>query len=126
IQHEIDGAIAGVIRRSAFIGGEDLLEFEREFAAYLAVPHCVGVGNGTDAIEIAREALQVSRGSEVIVPANSFIASSEAVTRSGLRVVFADVDPQTFTLDPEDVHRRITAKTSAILAVHLYAQPCAT
>ncbi len=124
IRPEIDAAIADVILRSSFVGGEDVSEFERGFAAYQGVSHCVGVGNGTDAIEIVLEALALPRGSEVIVPANSFIASSEAVTRAGLRVVFADVDQRTYTLDPADVRRRITAKTSAIVAVHLYGQPC--
>jgi dTDP-4-amino-4,6-dideoxygalactose transaminase len=124
IKPEIDTAIADVIQRSAFIGGDHVAAFEREFAAYQGLAHCVGVGNGTDAIEIALQALGLPLGSEVIVPANSFIASSEAVTRSGLRVVFADVDPGTYTLAPSDVRRRITARTSAIIAVHLYGQPC--
>jgi dTDP-4-amino-4,6-dideoxygalactose transaminase len=124
IKPEIDEAMADVIRRSAFIGGEGVTAFEHDFAAYQAASHCVGVGNGTDAIEIVLEALALPRGSEVIVPANSFIASSEAVTRSGFRVVFADVDRSTYTLSPEDVRRRMTARTSAILAVHLYGQSC--
>jgi len=124
IQGEIDEAIADVIQRAAFVGGDDVAAFEREFAAFQGAAHCVGVGNGTDAIEIALEAMRLPPGSEVIVPANSFIASSEAVTRSHLRVVFADVDPGTYTLSPEDVRRRLTSRTSAIVAVHLYGQPC--
>lgn len=124
IRPEIDGAIADVIRRSAFIGGDDHRAFEEEFATYQNAAHCVGVGNGTDAIEIALEALRLPAGSEVIVPANSFIASSEAVTRAGLRVVFADADPANLTISPEDVRRRIGPKTSALVAVHLYGQPC--
>jgi len=124
IQKEMDNAIADVIRRSAFIGGEDAAAFEKEFAAYQQAEHCVGVANGTDAIEIVLEALALPHGSEVIVPANSFIASSEAVTRQGYRVIFADVDPVSYTLDPIDVRRRITNKTSAIIAVHLYGHPC--
>jgi dTDP-4-amino-4,6-dideoxygalactose transaminase len=124
IKSEVDGAIADVIRRTAFVGGDDVAAFEREFAAYQQAQHCVGVANGTDAIEIALEALALPPGSEVIVPANSFIASSETVTRSGHRVVFADVDPATYTLDLDDVQRRITGKTRAILVVHLYGQPC--
>lgn len=124
IQAEIDGAIADVIRRAAFIGGDDVAAFEAELAAYQQAGHCVGVANGTDAIEIALEAMGLPRGSEVIVPANSFIASSEAVTRAGLRVVFADADPATYGLSPEDVRRRLTPRTSAIVAVHLYGQPC--
>lgn len=124
IQPEIDAAIADVIARTAFIGGPDVVGFEKAFAAYQAVAHCIGVANGTDAIEIGLEALDLPKGSEVIVPANSFIASSEAVTRTGLKVVFADVDPETYTLDITDVRRRITPNTSAILAVHLYGHPC--
>lgn len=124
IQKEIDEAIAGVIRRSSFIGGEDAAAFEKEFAAYQQAEYCVGVANGTDAIEIVLEALALPSGSEVIVPANSFIASSEAVTRQGYKVIFADVDPVSYTLDPIDVRRRITKKTSAIIAVHLYGHPC--
>ena len=124
ICNEMDEAISGVIRRSAYIGGEDVAAFEKEFATYQQAEHCVGMANGTDAIEIALEALALPPGSEVIVPANSFIASSEAVTRQGHRVVFADVDPVTYTLDPADVHRRVTPKTKAIIAVHLYGHPC--
>ncbi len=124
IQPAIDGAIADIIARSAFIGGPDVAGFEKAFAAYQQLSHCIGVANGTDAIEIALEALNLPVGSEVIVPANSFIASSEAVTRSGLRVVFADVDPTTYTLDIADVRRRVTPNTSAIMAVHLYGHPC--
>lgn len=124
IQPEIDAAIADVIARTAFIGGPDVAAFEKAFATYQQVAHCVGVANGTDAIEIALEALNLPKGSEVIVPANSFIASSEAVTRSGLRVVFADVDPATYTLDIADVRRRVSETTSAIIAVHLYGHPC--
>jgi dTDP-4-amino-4,6-dideoxygalactose transaminase len=124
IKDGIDAAIASVIRDSAYIGGPRITRFEERFAAFQQAAHCVAMANGTDAIEIALEALGLPAGSEVIVPANSFIASSEAVTRSGFRVVFADVDAATCTLDPADVARRITPKTSAIIAVHLYGHPC--
>lgn len=124
IKQAIDDAIGDVIRRAAFVGGDDVSAFEREFAAYQQSSCCVGVANGTDAIEIVLEAMRLPLGSEVIVPANSFIASSEAVTRVGLRVVFADVDPVTYTLDPADLRRRVTAQTKAVVAVHLYGQPC--
>ena len=90
IQGEVDAAIQSVISSASFIGGSEVSGFEEAFSTYLGVQCCVGVGNGTDAIEIALEALDLPQGSEVIVPANSFIASSEAVTRSGYRVVFAD------------------------------------
>lgn len=124
IQPEIDAAIAAVIRDTAFIGGRYAADFEREFAQFQQAGHCVGVANGTDAIEIALEALNLPSESEVIVPANTFIATSEAVTRAGHRVVFADADQATYTLDLDDVRKRITPRTSAILAVHLYGQPC--
>lgn len=124
LKPEMDAAIADVIENSRFIGGAGNSAFESDFAAYQQVAHCIGVANGTDAIEIALEALNLPAGSEVIVPANSFIASSEAVTRAGLRVVFADADPITYTLDIEDVRRRIGSNSSAIVAVHLYGHPC--
>jgi dTDP-4-amino-4,6-dideoxygalactose transaminase len=82
------------------------------------------VANGTDAIEIALEALGLPRNSEVIVPGNSFIATSEAVTRAGHRVVFADVDPECYTLTADTVRAKISPRTSAIIAVHLYGHPC--
>lgn len=124
IQGDIDAAIARTIAQSSFIGGPDLPAFEAEFAAFQSAAHCVGVGNGTDAIEIALEALALPRGAEVIVPANTFIATSEAVTRSGYQVVFCEADSRIYTIDVEDVAKRITSKTAAILCVHLYGQPC--
>ena len=124
IKDEIDAAIEAVIRDSAFIGGAPVAQFECHFAEYQQAEHCIGVGNATDGLEIALEALGLPPGSEVIVPANSFIASSEAVSRSGHRVVFADVDPDTYTLDPTDVERRITTRTAAMIVVHLYGHPC--
>jgi len=124
IQGDIDAAIARTIAQSSFIGGPDLAEFEKEFAIFQSAAHCVGVGNGTDAIEIALEALDLPKDAEVIVPANTFIATSEAVTRSGYKVVFCDADSRTYTLDVEDAASRVTQKTAAILCVHLYGQPC--
>jgi dTDP-4-amino-4,6-dideoxygalactose transaminase len=124
IRPEIDSAIQAIIEKSAFIGGTAVKAFEDAFAEYQQSAHCVGVANGTDALEIAIEALGLPQGSEIIVPANSFIASSEAVTRCGHRVVFADVNPDSYTLDLGDVERRITSRTRAVVAVHLYGNPC--
>jgi dTDP-4-amino-4,6-dideoxygalactose transaminase len=124
IQPEIDAAIAAVIADTAFVSGPYAKKFEQEFAAWLGADWCIGVGNGTDAIEIALEALDLPPGSEVIVPGNSFIASSEAVTRTGLKVVFADVDPGHYTLTAQSVRAKLTPRTSAIMAVHLYGHPC--
>jgi dTDP-4-amino-4,6-dideoxygalactose transaminase len=124
IKAEVDEAVGRVIRESSFIGGSCVKGFEAAFAEYLQARHCIGVGNGTDALEIALEALELPPGSEVLVPANTFIASAEAVTRAGHRVVFCDCDPVTYTLSIPDAKRRITSATRAIVAVHLYGQPC--
>lgn len=124
IKKDIDTAINDVISKSAFIGGEFVEKFESEFANYITTDYCIGVGNGTDALEIAIESLDLPPGSEIIVPANSFIASSEAVTRQGHKVVFSDCDPESYVISVEDVKRRITSKTKVIIAVHLYGHPC--
>lgn len=124
IKTEIDAAIANVIQESAFIGGRYVKAFEQQFAEYSKVKHCIGVGNGTDALEIAIEAANLPPGSEIIVPGNSFIASSEAVTRCGHKVVFADVDQGSYTLTGESVRSKLSARTRAIIAVHLYGHPC--
>lgn len=124
IKPEIDNAIFSVIEEAAFIGGTHVKTFEENFAAYVGAEYCVGVNSGTDALEIALAALDLPEGSEVIVPANSFIASSEAVTREGLRVVFADVEDESYLLSIADVRQKITDKTRAIIAVHLYGHPC--
>ena len=124
IKSEIDSAIQNVIKNSSFIGGSDVVEFESSFAAYQEALYCVGVANGTDALEIALESLELPKGSEVIVPANSFISSAEAVSRQGLKVVFCDANSCDYTINLKDLEKRITKNTSAIMAVHLYGHPC--
>lgn len=124
IKEEIDEAIKSVISETAFIGGKYVAEFEKEFAAYQEAKYCIGVGNGTDALEIAIESLGLPQGSEIIVPANSFIASSEAITRSGHTVVFCDCDENNYTISIPSIKSKITANTKAIMAVHLYGHPC--
>jgi dTDP-4-amino-4,6-dideoxygalactose transaminase len=123
IKKEIDQAIQDVIDRSAFIGGPFVEAFEAAFAEFCGVSHCVGVANGTDALFLTLRVLGIGPGDEVIVPANSFIATSETVTLTGARVVFADIDPQTYNLDPTSIEAKVTPKTRAIIAVHLYGQP---
>ena len=113
-----------MIRESAFIGGKYVQQFEEHFANYQQAQHCIGVGNGTDALEIAIEALDLPSSSEIIVPANSFISSAEAVTRTGHQVVFCDANSDDYTINLEDVTKRITPNTAAIVAVHLYGHPC--
>jgi len=124
IRLEIDQAIQNVINDSAFVGGNYVANFEQAFAAYNQVKCCVGVANGTDALEIALESLDLPKASEIIVPANSFIASSESITRCGHRVVFCDCDSRNYTLSVESLKSKITKKTKAIIAVHLYGHPC--
>lgn len=124
IKEEIDEAIKNVISETAFIGGKYVANFEKEFAIYQEAKHCIGVGNGTDALELAIEALNLPHGSEIIVPANSFIASSEAVTRSGHKVVFCDCDENNYTISISSLKSKITPNTKAIIAVHLYGHPC--
>lgn len=111
-----------LLATSAFIGGEPVSAFEREFGAYIGSAHTVGVANGTDAIELALRALEVGLGDEVIIPANTFIATAEAVSRIGAVPVLVDVDPDQLLIDPEAVAAAITPRTAAIAPVHLYGQ----
>lgn len=124
IKEEIDATITKVINETAFIGGKYVENFEKEFADYQEVKYCIGVGNGTDALEIAIESLDLPKGSEIIVPANSFIASSEAITRTGHKVVFCDCDKENYTISISSLKSKITKNTKAIIAVHLYGHPC--
>jgi dTDP-4-amino-4,6-dideoxygalactose transaminase len=122
-RHEIDDAIRQVIDNTAFVGDPFVGQFERNFANYVGAKHCIGVSSGTSALELTLRALGVGPGDEVIIPANTFIATAEAVVFTGATVVLADVDPQSFNLDPEQVERRITSRTKAVIVVHLYGQP---
>lgn len=124
IKSEIDTAITNVISDNAFVGGKYVKDFEQQFAIYTKSKYCIGVANGTDALEIAIEAAKLPAGSEIIVPGNSFIASAEAVTRCGHKVVFVDVDHGCYTLTAETVRSKLAARTKAIIAVHLYGHPC--
>jgi len=123
IKEEIDAAIAEVISKTAFIGGPFVKSFESSFAEFCKVKHCVGVGNGTDALFIALKALNIGEGDEVITVANSFIATSEAITMTGAKVVFVDINPQTYNIDVGKIEEKITKNTKAIIPVHLYGQP---
>ena len=111
-----------LLEEAEFIGGPQVSAFEEEFAALLGSGHCVAVGSGTDALRFALLALGLAPGDEVITAPNSFIATSEAISQAGGRVVFADVDPLSYNLDPERVAAAITPRTRAIVPVHLYGQ----
>ena len=123
IKNEIDAAISGVIADSAYIGGAQVEAFERAWAKAAGARRCVSCANGTDAIMIAIRALGVKPGDEIITTAHSWISTSAMITQAGGRVVFCDVDPVTFTIDPAQVAARITPRTVGIVPVHLYGQP---
>ena len=123
IKDEIDQAISNVIQDSAFIGGKYAKAFEQNFAKYISVKNCIGVGNGTDALYVALKALGISDGDEVITAANTFIATSEAITLTGAEVKFVDCNEETYNINVDKLVQAITGKTKAIIPVHLYGQP---
>ncbi|MCJ1684545.1 DegT/DnrJ/EryC1/StrS aminotransferase family protein [Rathayibacter sp. VKM Ac-2928] len=110
-----------VLADSSFVRGPDVSRFEEEFAAYCDVRHTVGVGNGTDALELALLALDLAPGDEVLVPANTFVATAEAVVRAGARPVFVDCDDD-YLIDVDSAAEAVTPRTRAVMAVHLYGQ----
>ena len=123
IASEINEAITQVVTDCAFINGRFVEDFEQNFAAFCGAKDCIGVGNGTDALFVALKALGIGVKDEVIVPANSFVATSEAVTMANASVVFADCDPVFYNIDIESIESKITPNTKAIIPVHLYGQP---
>jgi dTDP-4-amino-4,6-dideoxygalactose transaminase len=122
IKSEIDDAIASVIRESAFIGGKHVKVFEQAFAEMYGVKHCIAVGNGTDAIYITLKMMGVGPGDEVITTALSWISTSEVISQTGAKVVFADIEDDYYTIDPVDLEKKITPRTKAIIPVHIYGQ----
>src|SRR3954469_9089227 len=109
-----------VVESGRFILGPNVQAFEREAADYLGVPRTVGVANGTDALVLALDAMGVGPGDEVICPAFTFYATAESIARRGATPVFADIDPVTLNLDPEDVAAKVTERTRALMPVHLF------
>jgi len=120
---ELKERFAQALDSGRFIFGPEVEAFEEEAAAYLGVPHAIGVANGTDAIVLSLEAMGIGRGDEVICPSFTFYATAEAICRAGATPVFADIDPVTLNLDVEDAAARITPKTKAIMPVHLFGRP---
>lgn len=123
IKSEIDEAISNVLNNASFIGGENLDSFESNFAAYMGVSHCVGCANGTDAIEIALEALGIGEGDEVLVPVYTWISTASAVSRVGAKPIFVDVHPDFYTIDDSKIEEKISNRTKAIIPVHFYGLP---
>lgn len=123
IKDEIDAAIQEVLQRGQFILGPEVKAFEEEMATYCGTKFAVGVASGTDALHLALIACGIKPGDEVITTPFTFIATAEAITQLGATPVFTDIAPRTYNIDPEWIEQKISAKTRAIIPVHLYGQP---
>ncbi|HWR91656.1 MAG TPA: DegT/DnrJ/EryC1/StrS family aminotransferase [Desulfobacterales bacterium] len=123
IEAELKPLLEEIMASGAFIGGAPVAAFEEEFAAFCGVKHCVGLNSGTDALRFALMAVGVKPGDEVITVPHTFIATTEAISQAGATPVFVDIDPDTCCIDVDQIPRRITSRTRAILPVHLYGQP---
>jgi len=123
IRHEVDPAIQAIVDQTAFIGGKAVSDFEAAFAALCAIRHCVGVGNGTDALYLAMRALGLGPGDEVITVSHTFIATAEGISLTGATPVFVDIDAETYLMDANALEGAVSPRTKAIVAVHLYGQP---
>ena len=120
---KIINGLSRLISKNQFIGGEQVNKFEKEFSKYINISNCITVANGTDALEIAIESLKLPKKSEVILPVNTWISTAEAVTRNGLKVVFCDINLNDYSINLKDLKKKITKKTSLVIAVHLYGYP---
>ena len=123
LREEIRAALDRVCQNASFILGEEVREFEKEFASYCEVQHCVALNSGTSALHLALLAVGVRTGDEVITTPNTFIATAEAITYTGARPVFVDIDPTTANIDAQKIEHAITPHTKAIVPVHLYGRP---
>ena len=123
ISDELGNAVARVVASGCYISGNEVEIFEQNFARYVQTDHCVGVGNGFDALLLSLMALGIGPGDEVIVPSHTFVATWLAVSHCGANLIPAEVNPATYNIDFDSVEARISAKTKAIIVVHLYGQP---
>ena len=123
LKNKLDKKFASVSKKGSFILGKELIEFEKEFASYCGVKFAAGVNSGTDALHIGLLSLGIGRGDEVIVPDFTYIATAMAVSYTQAVPVFCDIKEDTFEIDPEDIERKITSRTKAIIPVHLYGHP---
>jgi dTDP-4-amino-4,6-dideoxygalactose transaminase len=123
MREEILAALDRVCRNASFVLGEEVVEFEKEFAAYCEVKHCVAMNTGTSALHLALLGIGVGPGDEIITSANTFIATAEAIVYTGAKPVFVDIDARTANLDPGQIERALTPRTKAIMPVHLYGRP---
>jgi dTDP-4-amino-4,6-dideoxygalactose transaminase len=123
-QDEIESAIQRVLDSGSYILGQEVDQFEREFAAYNGVPYAIGVGSGTEALHIALRALDIGFGDEVVTTTHTAVATASAITLSGAKPVFVDIEPEFFMINPDLIEEAITPNTKAIIPVHIYGQPC--
>ncbi len=123
LREEVLAALDRVGSKAEFILGEEVHEFEREFAPFCGAKHCVAVNSGTSALHLALLGIGIKAGDEVITTPNSFIATAEAISYTGAKPVFVDIDPRTANLDPAKIEKAITSRTRAIIPVHLYGLP---
>ena len=124
IREEADKAVLEVLSNAQYIMGENVKSFEKEFAEYIGVKNAISVGNGTDALIIALRALGIGYGDEVITTSYTFFATAEAISYVGAKPVFVDVDLQTYNIDEKLIEEKINSKTKAIIAVHIFGNPC--
>ncbi|MBD1394698.1 DegT/DnrJ/EryC1/StrS family aminotransferase [Mucilaginibacter glaciei] len=124
VEKEIRAAFERVFQSKWYILGEELADFEKAYAQYNEVQHCIGVANGLDALHIALRTLEIGKADEVIVPSNTYIASWLAISQTGATIVPVEPNPQTFNIDPDRIEAAITQKTKVIMPVHLYGQAC--
>jgi len=124
LDHDIRNAFEEVYKNSWYIDGKKNEEFCNEFAKYINVNYCVGIGNGLDALILALKTLDIKEKDEVILPSNTYIATALAVTYVGAKPIFVEPDIRTFNIDPSKIEQKITKRTKAIMPVHLYGQPC--
>lgn len=123
IKQEVHQKLEAVLGSASFILGTQVEEFEQAFSRFLGCRSAIGVANGTDALTIALKAIGIGPGDEVITAANSFVATAEAIVHAGAKPVFADIEPETYTLNVSDIKAKLTERTRAIIPVHLYGHP---
>ena len=123
LKNELDDAYKRVMQSGWYILGKECEAFEREFADYCGTKYCIGVGNGLEALHLILQAYEIGEGDEVIVPANTYIATWLAVSHTGAKPVPVEPDEKTYNINPTLIEQAITKKTKAIIAVHLYGQP---
>ena len=112
------------VEKGWYILGEEVKSFEQEFASYIGTKHCIGLASGLDALIIAFECLKLPKGSEVLVPSNTYIASILAIVKAGLTPIMVEPDTETYNINPDELEKKLTSKTKAVLVVHLYGKSC--